>query len=262
MPCASPYFDGALFNFRVLLKLGLLLLNLGPQTCLGPRSSCPPPAPPSRRPWMYLIYVDKYLFLATFTNPPNKKTTTTKKTTPTPITKTKTTTPKPTKKTTPKSTAKTTQKLTTTPQPITGNTTTRPTSKPFHSSVSPSPASIQPSPSSKPINNSSSINPNTTVNPNMSSSVYPNASTPVPSNSAVATPTTLHSSVAPKPLPTKSASKLTNRKKVVNVNCSSVSAQFFPQWMLTQPEMCNKSTHQTNISNTIHNFIAFGDLPR
>ena len=43
MPCTHPDFDGALFNFRVFLKLG------GP-TCLGPGASCPlPPLPPSRR---------------------------------------------------------------------------------------------------------------------------------------------------------------------------------------------------------------------
>ena len=38
MPCTRPDFDGALFNFRIFLKLG------GP-TCLGPGASFSPPPP-------------------------------------------------------------------------------------------------------------------------------------------------------------------------------------------------------------------------
>ena len=36
MPCTRPDFDGALFNFRIFLKLGA-------PTCLGPGVSSPPP---------------------------------------------------------------------------------------------------------------------------------------------------------------------------------------------------------------------------
>ena len=39
MPCTRPDFDGALFNFRIFLKLGA-------PTCLGPGASWPPCPPP------------------------------------------------------------------------------------------------------------------------------------------------------------------------------------------------------------------------
>ena len=39
LPCTRPDFDGALFNFRIFLKLGA-------PTCLGPGASCPPCPPP------------------------------------------------------------------------------------------------------------------------------------------------------------------------------------------------------------------------
>ena len=39
MPCTRPDFDGALFNFRIFLKLGA-------PTCLGSGASCPPLPPP------------------------------------------------------------------------------------------------------------------------------------------------------------------------------------------------------------------------
>ena len=39
MPGTCPDFDGALFNFRIFLKLGA-------PTCLGPGASCPPAPPP------------------------------------------------------------------------------------------------------------------------------------------------------------------------------------------------------------------------
>ena len=39
MPCTRPDFGGALFNFRLFLKLGA-------PSCLGPGASCPPCPPP------------------------------------------------------------------------------------------------------------------------------------------------------------------------------------------------------------------------
>ena len=59
MPCTRLDFDGALFNFRIFLKLGA-------PTCLGPGASCPP-APLWNDVLEEFNDVDFNLFLDTFT---------------------------------------------------------------------------------------------------------------------------------------------------------------------------------------------------
>ena len=46
MPCISPYFDGALFNFMDIAQVGAPIAQLGAPDLFGARRKLPPLPPP------------------------------------------------------------------------------------------------------------------------------------------------------------------------------------------------------------------------